>query len=333
MNLTWIVFSPLKKLGTQLFSPLASVRYRSLIPARELAQRHNIQIIPFLPPSTVNELLPLLKNADAVIFSKSVHPATQQLAFQIKQLGIRLYFDICDHHFEHPEYANYYQEMTEIADKIIVNTPYMADIVTHYTNRQTTVIADPYEGPRGLPHFLPGKTKLRLLWFGHPVNLDTLTNFIPQLLNFAQTIPLELHLVSMFTPQFERIYFELQQQVGKNLSLRFSPWSLTATWNALHATDIVIIPSLPTEQKRPKSANRLIESIQAGRFVVAYPLPAYQPFAQWVWVNDQLITGIEWALQHPQQVIQQLTQAQSILEFSFSPVSIARQWEQVLNQP
>lgn len=99
----------------------------------------------------------------------------------------------------------------------------------------------------------------------------------------------------------------------------------------MQQADIVIIPSLNSDVKTVKSPNRLIESVRSGRFVVAHPLPAYQEFAKWVWVQSDLVDGIRWALQNPQQVIQNIQTAQQYISHQYSPERAGLLWEQVVN--
>ncbi len=331
MNLTWITFGPLEQVNHILTSPVASARYRMIIPALELAKQHHIiNLLSVTHSSRLQDFFPYL-GGDAVIFSKSFNSLNEELAKRAKQAGAKVYFDICDNHFEHPHYASHYQAMVSLADVMIANTPEMADLVTQYTGKAATVISDPYEGTRGEPRFSRSATGLHLLWFGHPTNLDSLQILIPQLLPLSNQIPLELHIVTAPHREFEQRCVLFNQQYGAHFHLRFSPWSLETTWQALRDTDIVLLPSIANDRKRVKSPNRLIESFWAGRFVVAHPLPAYQTYGQWGWINENVVTGIQWALQHPDQVLQKIAEAQRHIAEHCSPETIAKQWEKVLS--
>lgn len=330
MTITWITFGPINYFGNQYSSPLASARYRIIIPAIELTKHsHVIKIVPVLDGTSLHDLLPHL-TADAIIFSKSFSGLNEELAKCAQQAGTRIFFDVCDNNFEHPKYANYYRSMIALADKVIANTPQMAEVISHYTGKAAAVISDPYEGVRGLSHFSPLSSHLRLLWFGHPVNFDSLQAMLPQVLPLARQVPLELHIVTASQMGIEPACLQFNQQYGQQFRLRFSPWSLATTWQALQETDIVVIPTVVDNRKLVKSPNRLIESLWAGRFVVAQPLPAYQEFAAWAWVDGDMIAGLQWALQHPEEVKRRIVEAQQYIAVHFSPAVIAQQWEVVL---
>ncbi len=74
------------------------------------------------------------------------------------------------------------------------------------------------------------------------------------------------------------------------------------------------------------SSNRITESLWAGRFVVASPLHSYLEFADTAWVEEDLISGIRWALAHPQEVVTRIAAAQERIAAKYSSEAIARQW-------
>jgi glycosyltransferase involved in cell wall biosynthesis len=331
MEITWITFGTLQQEKGKPSSQLASVRYRVIIPAIELSQQqHTINIVPIIQNQTVDSLLPHIK-ADVVIFSKSFNPINEILAQHVKTRGTKIIFDICDNHFENAKHSRHYKTMVELADKIVANTVQMAEIIAYYTNKTAFVIADPYEGPKGIPQFAPKGPFLKLLWFGHPVNLDSLQAMIPHLFPLSQQLRLELQIITAPNQGVESACLTFNQQHGQQFRLRFSAWSLNAVWQGLQETDIVVIPSLLDNRKIVKSHNRLVESLWAGRFVVAQPIPSYQEFSQWAYVNQDMVAGIQWALQNPQKVVQNISQAQNYIANHFSPEVIGKKWQYVLN--
>lgn len=331
MDITWITFGPIQvSEHNRLFSPLASVRYRIILPALMLSQHgYRVQLSPLPHPTTLEAIKPLLAS-DVVIFSKSVTELNEQLAQQAKQLGARMIFDICDNYLDDPQYARHYRFMINLADQVVANTQAMAEVIHAHTGKTAQVIGEPVEGPRGQPYFAPAEP-LRLLWFGHPVNFDSLQAMIPHIFPLSQQRRLVLHIVTAPHDGITQACTQFNQRYGHQFQLRLSPWSLPTTWQALQDTDIVVIPTVKNQKKYVKSPNRLVESLWAGRFVVAQPLPAYQAFASWSWLNWDLLSGLQWALQHPQEVVRAVEASQSYIAHHCSPEVIAQRWAEVLD--
>jgi len=172
------------------------------------------------------------------------------------------------------------------------------------------VVTDPVEGRRGEPRTAP-RQPVRLLWFGHPLNLDTLELGLPQI-----KVPFELTLVTA------------PGSGAEATGHRFRAWSAHAVFEELRECDAVIIPSDPhNPRKSVKSPNRFTESLWAGRFVVAHPLPSYEPLAAFGWVGEDLGEGLAWLLQHPDAALARVRAGQDAVAERFSPQAVGRAWQ------
>jgi hypothetical protein len=87
--------------------------------------------------------------------------------------------------------------------------------------------------------------------------------------------------------------------------------------------DIVIIPATDTY----KSANRAIEAIRQGCFVVAEPHPSLEGFPIYI---GNIKKGIEWTRQN--NVNTQLLQAQLFVMENFSPQILQDAWKKTTAQ-
>jgi hypothetical protein len=100
----------------------------------------------------------------------------------------------------------------------------------------------------------------------------------------------------------------------------------------LASHDIVIIPSPWRDPaRRANTPYRLVSALHAGRFVVAHPLPAYAPYADFAWLGDELCAGIEWALRHPREVLERIAQGQAFIDQRHSADAVARFWLEVFH--
>jgi hypothetical protein len=89
----------------------------------------------------------------------------------------------------------------------------------------------------------------------------------------------------------------------------------------------VLIPSDPVDPfKAGASANRVAETLNAGRFAAASPLRSYQQFAGAVWLGPNLVQGIGWALAHADEVVERIRRGQSIVAERFTAAAVGRRW-------
>ncbi|MCV6636438.1 hypothetical protein [Candidatus Albibeggiatoa sp. nov. NOAA] len=330
MNILWITPKPIKKQNNTFTADMASTRYRVLIPAKYLETKQYKQTFVSLDDNpSLKKITPLIAQQDIIVFSKSFNPVfNQQVAILAKKMNARIVFDICDNHFETPELYTHYKNMIYMADIVTANTEAMSRIVQQHTKRQAAVIPDPYEGEYKPAHFQPVGNQLNLLWFGSNTNLQSLESILPELSKLNQNISIKLSIVTAKSAQLESIYNQLNKL---SIPFQFASWSIKTTQQAIQQSDIIVIPSLLNDRTKVKSSNRMVEPLWAGRFVVAHPLPAYKPFAQWAWVNEKLSDGIYWALQNPTQVAKNIEAAQHHIAQSYSPKRIGFLWDKLLN--
>ena len=245
---------------------------------------------------------------------------------QVRQLGARTIYDLCDNKFgEKPEYA----PCCAAADIITVNSNQMGESVRENTGRDSIVIPDPYERPQLAPVFGPGKT-LKVLWFGGGSSLK----FFP-MIEVWQRLEREIgnYHFTMITGKAERVHNKqlqrFQSGVYQDLNfnkLTFHEWNWELQGQLLADTDIVLMP-INTEHYRTetKSANRLIDGIMSGKFVITSPLDSYLEFDPYTWQQDY-IQGIHWALNNPTKVIEKITSGQEYTRAHYSPEKIAQRW-------
>jgi hypothetical protein len=330
MRISWITFAaPQRTPDGGLTSDTASLRYRVISPVLQMNRppyRHRITPIG---PSTSEAEREAALDADVLVFSKSFAPANEELARRAQAAGAAVIFDVCDNHYRHPQYGAHFRTMSALADQVVCNTEPMAEAARAYARGEPIVIEDPYEGPRGAPAFAPGE-RLELLWFGHPLNLDSLQAALADVTEFASRRPLRLTVLTRPTPQLTQAVQAISAEHAPHFAMTLKPWSLDAQWRELAACDTVVIPTLKNEQKDVKSANRMVEALWAGKPVAAQPLPAYLPFADWTPVRPTISEGVEWLCESRARVPGLVAEAQAYIAETFDPVRLGRRWEEVI---
>lgn len=355
MNVCWVTCLPLIERDQSPYSIYAGVRLRTLLPARAMQELgHASSIVS--TRSEISNPLPQ-DGCQAAVFDQLYPFGNEQfeqasedrleLIARCQRGGIKAIADIHDDHFRFPERIDYYRRMLQLVDMVVVNTYGMKEVVAGYTSRPIEVIGDPYEGPSGEPSFSPVAQKrrgflqrflpsgnaprLKLLWFGHQSNLKALYDFMPQLASNAKWPAIQMTVVSGEDCGVEETGEIFNHYHGSRCRMGFVPWSLENTWNALRNCDLCVLPvDTANKAKSVKSANRLIETIRAGRFAIASPLPAYQELSGGAWIGENLPQGIEWALDHPAEVVERIREGQRAIEQHFSPMAIGKQWERML---
>ena len=325
MRILFFSMAPFRQGPGGVTSEIASARYRTLIPAEHLHRRgHTAQIVAIPPGQVTQQVFDL--QGDVAIFAKSFDPVNERLAQHLRDRGMRVIADFSDDHFEHPQLGPHYRRMASIATEVVASTAALAEAIRNHTGREARVITDPIEGPRGMPRFEPKLPALRVLWFGHPTNLVSVSAKADELKALAQRMPVEFTLVTERSPEAEGIAAALAGASPERLKVRLQPWSLEATWKALEQCDVVWIPVIDSGPKMVKSPNRLLESMWAGRHVVADPVPAYRAFEDIVPLGPGLEPGVQRALADPRAAERSLREAQRRIARGHSGFECGRLW-------
>lgn len=250
-----------------------------------------------------------------VIFLKNSQPQSIQRA---KDLGAKTVYDLCDNKFEE---KLEYKPCCKLADLVSVNSNNMGLSVKHHSGRDYIVMPDPYERPKLDPSFNPGPT-IELLWYGSQSSFK----FLP-IVELWQRLEKEIknYRYTMISQKTDRVLNKMQQRQDKgqisgiNFSkLNMEPWTWDRQGELLKTCDIVVMPVVTDNPRTDtKSANRLIDAIMSGKFVITTPLASYQEFEPYTWQGDY-IEGIKWAINNPEGVIKKITKGQKYTQAKYS---------------
>jgi len=329
MNITWVITNKLVEKNGRYTSPLASARYRCMIPAYALIEDgYNINVVVIDKKENIN-IDAEISTADIVVFSKIFNDQCASVAEQAKALGKRIIIDFCDNPFTSNLEMKFVEKILSMADLVTTATPQMAAIVKLHTSVPIEIIPDPIEGIAYDPAFFPSDP-LKLLWFGQPTNFDTLDQLLREISVATIPVSLDLHVISLDVNKNIHKAFEEYNasNIGK-VNVHFSNWSLDLVWESLKNIDLVVIPSNNNESKLLKSNNRLTESLYAGKMVVAYPLPSYLEFSDYAVLTENMHEGILWCVNNPKLTRERIEKGQKYVMDNFNPKKIGQQWESV----
>jgi len=259
----------------------------------------------------------------ALVLGKAFDSSFVALARAAKARGIAVLAAMCDWHFD----SQVNLELSRLANRIVVQTEMMAAGVRTHFGVAPIIIEEPYEGPRGEPRFAPLET-VRLVWYGHSNNLDTL---VPGLDQVARAGAKDL-LVSIVTERPDMAKEVLSRLPAPESPMRcvVHPFSLARQWRELADCDAVLLPSRPAREKLVKGHGRLVHAIHSGRLALAFPLPQYEELADFCWCGADLGVGLRWALQNPGPALERIRSGQAYVDTRFSPRRIAQRWAEEL---
>jgi hypothetical protein len=331
-------------------SNLASTRLRVFTPARGLARHVPVAIVPLADfvrdPALVDYASP-----QAVVISKVAGNEVVERESELRRLvatlngpalPAKLFADFTDNYAAFGARTGYawlaeYQAGLAAACEVVVSCAGLAAELAPYARRGLHVIEDPWENlVQHAPRLAPAD-RVRLLWFGNvgPMNAEPLFEAIACCVEGLSGLPLHLDIVTAAGRQaLVAGYAARLHEAHGDLSLEHRAWSPEATWAAIDACDIVLLPQ-DTEAawSRGKSHNRLVEAIRGGRIAVASPIPSYVELREFAWVGDDLAAGVRWALDHPDDAISRVAAGQAALPARFAPGAVCRKWASVLGVP
>jgi glycosyltransferase involved in cell wall biosynthesis len=358
LKFVWVNYH-LESLEAIAQSEVASYRYRIALPALALRHLgHEVQVVAAKSTLTPKEMEAAFAGADLVIFPKVV-AAGDVADFEVGRANMaQLYatllqyipapersvvFDFNDYYFESPAFKSFYETAGQRARFWSACSAAFARALASRTRLPIFEMPDPYEGPGGAPHAPNLDTEKRsvlarftkrfsdpqqilVLWFGHPANLQSLADVMAKLEQLGREQPLELHCVTYPQPSIVKLCEEINRARLPGFRAKFTAWSTETTWQALESCDLVLLPAILNEKGLVKSANRLIETLRAGRIAVAHPLPAYLEFKSFAWIGEQLEEGIRSVVRNPAVALQRAREGQRYVLEKFSPRSIAERW-------
>lgn len=271
---------------------LASTRYRILIPGGELVRDGHEVQLDDKPDPSAIN-----------VWHKA---GTEQAIDDIRRLGG--VFDITDGHFDTPQLSEWYYNMVNGATAVTCSSPWLAEFVEERTGVPAHYVCDPYEFPERPFEWRGGQS---VMWFGSLPNFDTLRGI-------ELDCPLEMVTAA-------------EQPVAK-VNVRLTPYSRETMLDAFERHDIVIIPVKKIARKFVNNANRAINALRQGKFVVCHDIPAHRELEDFVYITDRMIDGIQWARAHPDSVNAMVDAGQEYIRERFSPRAAADGWRAVFER-
>ena len=355
----FLTCASLVTVGDQTTSFGASARLGSIAPARALG-RLGYDARTYNAMGDAALLEGAIRSAKRVVFGEMwgtkdgwAGPAAiyQRLLAQVGNPRERAIFSIADDHFADREFLGFYQQVLPDCLAVTVASETLAQTVRRFTSRPVLVQPEPVEGARGAAQAIAARRlpravawlarrvgltvdqwRVRLLWFGYPQNLPPLLELLPALEQYAKKYPLLLTCVTQPVTEAEVLLTPRYAREDSRFRAHFVPWSPAVMDPVVGYSDLVLIPSeYRNPLKQAKSPNRLVTGLHGGRFVVAHPLQAYARYAEFSWIGEDLVEGLDWAIRHPREVVERIGRGQAFIDAHHSPDAVARFWLDVFD--
>lgn len=217
-------------------------------------------------------------------------------------------FDITDGHFDTPQLGDWYYNMSRTATAVTCSSPWLAEFIEDHTGVPATYVPDPYEFPERPFSWSGGGS---VMWFGSLPNIQSLRGI-------ELDCPLEV-ITGVPKPD-------------SKVNVRFTPYSRETMLDGFAKHDIVMIPVTKLARKYVNNANRAVNALRQGKFVVAHDIPAHRELEDYIYVTDTILEGVQWARAHPASAKAMVDAGQEYIREKFSPRVAADEWLKVFQR-
>ena len=259
-----------------------------------------------------------IEDGDIVVFSKKSSISEIQY---VMNRDIKFIFDICDDQFKDPAYVNLFSYACSHCDLITVPSQTMKELAEYYTNKKVFITLEPYERERRQSFFSPSDV-LKILFFGSVDNFSA----VPwqDIVNGLASNNIKFKLDAI-------INYQSMYDVNESF-FQTHEWSFDKQTKLLDECDLVLLPFKNNSKNiSTKSPNRIVESINRGKFVVTnYGVDSYKDFKNFIFLDnyDKLVDGILWSLNNKEEVIQKIVDGQKYIDDNYSVDSVSETWKQ-----
>lgn len=324
---------------------VASFRIRCLLPIEELSRR-GVSAGLYAPGDPPPKALVLSKryNAESMAHARELR----------EKHNTRVVLDLCDNHFTLPgqepkwiERAETLKQAVAVADLVTSSTDTMGEIIkAACPNANVVVIGDAVEPPCAhtiqerlrdpaaefalwaLQSGLHPKRR-RIVWHGnhgadyaHGGMVD-LERIYPLLETLDRQTPLQLTIISNSEEKYRQVTREWR------IRTHYMRWRPTTFSRALWLHELCVLPITDNAFTRCKTNNRVASSLLHDLAVVADAIPAYEPFAEAVVLND-FERGIPLLLNDETERRRRIAIGKDIVNRDWTLPKITDQWQATL---
>ena len=256
-------------------------------------------------------------------FSKNIHNLVN-FAYEKKIKIISVFDDWNFDSFSKTDKSKINLPIAEKSDFIIVKTEAASRVLYKNTKLSSFVIPDMlrFKSYESISHI---RNPFEVTWFGMPTNHDSLVSELKKI--EASNIKINLRVI---TSHINIIKNKITILNLKNINFQFIDW--TPEFNKeIIKSDIVILPYTEDQERLVKSSNRIIDSLNLGRFVILSNVEQFKEFKNYTYFGG-INNGFEWLQLNKAKAIDKVLKGQKYVNEFYSPESVSKMWRKIINQ-
>ena len=299
------------------FEVIPSYYISGVLPSNYLNSSKLIFLEEHDPKKTLNNI-----DARVLILLKAFDKGLLKLAKEAKKRGIKIICVFDDWHSQDISRTNYNLPLAILSDLVIVKTNSAAYEIESNFKIRCKIIPDPVRFKKN-KIYLKNSNKLNICWFGTHNNHDTIINELKKL----KKIPISLNITII-----SNYIGELKKKVSllniSNLKIDLREWHKDANLDIIKS-EIVILPYPNDKQRLVKSSNRIIDSLNLGRFTILSPVPQFKEFKDFVYFGD-IMEGILWFKDNEIAAKEKTILGQKYVDQYYSLEFVSKKWKKIL---
>ena len=299
------------------FKTIPSYFVAGVLPSNYLESPKLVFLEEHDPEQTLDNI-----NAKILILFKAFDKGLVALAKSAKRRGIKIVSVFDDWYLENIERTNFNLPLAELSDLIVVKTKVAALEIKNHFKINALVIPDSIRFKKN-KIFKNNNKKLDLCWFGTRNNHDTLISELKKI--EILKIPVRINVVTNLIDELKKDVADLNI---KNHDIRYKAWHENANLDIVES-EIVILPYTEDVKRLVKSSNRIIDSLNLGRFTIMSPVSQFREFKDFVYYGD-ICEGIRWFKDNKELAKQITLKGQKYVDKNYSIEFISNKWKKIL---
>ena len=288
------------------------------------ADYNKIQKVIFLKDHQPKKFL-LEKKPKVLIISKVFHIGIINLVTEAKKLDIKIISIFDDWHFDEKlkNHNIYNLEVAKNSDIIVAKTKKAIDVIYENTKIRGVVIPDCLRYKK-LEVSQITCDPYKLCWFGTHNNHPSLIKAVEEISKINLKINLKI-----ITNKI-KLLKKLLLKTNDNITSEFVEWNFSMH-EELNKSEIIIIPLTNNKKSLVKSSNRIVDSLNMGKFVIVNDNDQFQEFKDFCYFGN-IIDGLNWISKNQKSAILKIVKGQRYVNKNYSLEVIAKKWKELLEE-
>ena len=262
-----------------------------------------------------------------IIIGKAFHNGIIELAKEAKILGIKVISIFDDWHFENNNHETLKRsqinlELAKLSEISLTKTKSASDLICKNINITPKIIPDciRYKSLEVVSNF---DYPFNISWFGNYTNHKTIIKGINELVNSKHKFKLQI-----ISNKLDQLKLSLNN-INKNIPIDYIEWSLDLSQHIINS-NIIIIPLLNNNKSLVKSSNRIVDSLNMGRFVIISDNEQFKEFKEYCFFGD-IGQGLNWLKNNDIIANKMIKSGQNYVVKNYSLQIIADKWKSIIN--